>query len=124
MHIIKLKKIKFSGSHDIVLLYNRRSPYGHKAVHSKENIAEVPSTYGKQLYEVYDSLSAEKQSLCGFRLNGILDLVNQKECGQKKLSNTTKNEVEKIIKEIKGGQEEEAYYVAIESIGGAHSADK
>lgn len=93
-------------------------------------------------------MSAEEQSLCGFCLNGILDLSNQKECSQKKLftndqwdylikhlgskkmkhlpnlSDATKKEVEKIIKKIKSGQEEEAYYIAIESIRSAQSADK
>ncbi|CAO3688097.1 unnamed protein product [Rhizopus stolonifer] len=41
-----------------------------------------------------------------------------------KLSDATKKKVEKIIKEIKSGQEEEAYYIAIESIISAQSADK
>ncbi|KAI8640330.1 hypothetical protein BD408DRAFT_470126 [Parasitella parasitica] len=74
--------------------------------------------------------STEEHSLCGFCLNGVLDLSNQKELGSKKLkhlpnlSNATKEKVEKIIKEIKSGQEEEAYYIAIESIRGVHSADK
>lgn len=40
------------------------------------------------------------------------------------LSDATKKKVEKIIKEIKSGQEEEVYYIAIESIRGAQSADK
>ncbi|KAI7905179.1 uncharacterized protein BX663DRAFT_501980 [Cokeromyces recurvatus] len=111
-------------------------------------ISSILKPYGKQLYEVYELLSAEEQLICGFCLNGILDLSNQKECSQKKLftndqwdylikhlgskkmkylpnlSDATKKKVEKIIKEIKSGQEEEAYYITIESIRGAHSADK
>ncbi|KAI7852204.1 hypothetical protein BDC45DRAFT_588363 [Circinella umbellata] len=41
-----------------------------------------------------------------------------------KLSHATKTKVENIVKEIKKGQEEEAYYIAIESIRGAQPADK
>ncbi|GAA5816877.1 hypothetical protein MFLAVUS_010411 [Mucor flavus] len=101
-------------------------------IFNDRSISSILKSHGKQLYEVYDSLSAEEQSLCGFCFNGILNHVNQKECGQKKLftndqwdyllkhlgpkkmkhlpklSDATKNEVENIIKEIKSGQEEEA----------------
>lgn len=62
------------------------------------------------------------QTINGTILSSTLDQKKMKHLPN--LSDATKKEVEKIIKKIKSGQEEEAYYIAIESIRSAQSADK
>jgi aspartate ammonia-lyase len=93
-------------------------------------------------------LSDEEQAVSGFCINGILDLSNNNESSQKKLftndqwsylnkylgskktkylpklSNNTEEKIKEIINQIKRNEEEEAYYVALESVRGAHPDDK
>ncbi|CAO3614707.1 unnamed protein product [Mucor hiemalis] len=91
-----------------------------------------------KLFSKYQSLSIEEQALCGFCLNGILDLSNQRETGQKKLftndqwqylnnkfpSKTVKylhkldsdtyKQLKKIVKELKAGNYDEGYYISLD----------
>lgn len=93
------------------------------------------------MYQQYQSLSDEEKTACGLCLNAISNnsdsgqrkpsTSNQRGCLKKhlgskhlpKLSDNTNKQIKKIIEEIQFDSEEEAYYVALESVRGAHPND-
>ncbi|KAI8883771.1 hypothetical protein K501DRAFT_272388 [Backusella circina FSU 941] len=110
-----------------------------------QSITSILKSHGKKLFANYNSLSA----LCGFCIDGILDLKNNdSECSQRSLftvgqwvylnkyvgssqmkhllriRGSTEEKIKEIIAQIKSRDEEDAYYVAIESIRGVPTEDK
>ncbi|KAG2205027.1 hypothetical protein INT47_002651, partial [Mucor saturninus] len=136
-------------SNDLQKLYEKNRASSSRSTHALNfPPSQANNSYGKRLFVKYQLLSTEEQALCGFCLNGIFDLSNQKETGQRKiftssqwkylncylksnvhkhlykLSDDTLLKLKKIIKELKCLNYEEAYYLSLESVRPAHPNDK
>ncbi|CEG78156.1 hypothetical protein RMATCC62417_12803 [Rhizopus microsporus] len=134
---------------DLKKIYERsRASSSRGAVSVNSSQANTDYNVVKVDSLVFLMLSEEEQAACGLCINEILDLGNDNESSQKKLftndqwsylneylgskktkhlpkfSSNTKEKIKEIINQIKCNEEGEAYYVALESVRGAHPNDK